>query len=83
MRRTTLAFVAAVTVAGCAAEHGTTHPGGATAAADGSATVAETTPPGGSSPVPVLIGVAIGAGLLLLILANDNPGASAAFLPPA
>lgn len=83
MRRSTLAFLAAVTVAGCATEHRTTHPGSASATTDGSSTVAESTPPGGSSPVPVLIGVAIGAGLLLLILANDNSGARAAFLPPA
>jgi hypothetical protein len=33
--------------------------------------------------VPVLIGVAIGVGLILFLLSDEGGGGGAAFLPPA
>ena len=71
MRRPTLAFLAALAAAGCTAQSHQTR----TTSAD-PAPAAEAggqgAPRGGSSPVPVLIGVAIGVGLILFLLSDEG-----------
>lgn len=76
MRRAILALLV-VAVAGCAQREAS-----APAAAVTDASAGHDAPRGGSSPVPVLIGVAIGVGLILFLLSDEGGGGGAAFLPP-
>ena len=80
MRRPALAFLAALATAGCTAQ---SHQSRTTSAdpAPPAEAGGQSTPRGGSSPVPVLIGVAIGVGLILFLLSDEGGGGGAAFLP--
>lgn len=78
MRRPTLALLVALAAAGCAAERGTPPgpPAARSAAADGfTGRPREPAAPaaGGSKAAPyVLIGVAVGVGILLIALSNTS-----------
>ena len=79
MRRPTLAFLAAAGYTARSHQARRTPTDPAPAADAG----AQGAPRGGSSPVPVLIGVAIGVGLILFLLSDEGGGGGSALLPPA
>lgn len=89
MRRATLILCAGLTLAGCS---GQPHSGAATSpvvadAASDDGSMPEATklgePPGGSSPALVLAGIAIGVGLVFLLMSDQGAGGGYAFVPPA
>lgn len=71
MRRPTALFLAALAATGCAADQRTCN------GPESGRARAETTTGGTDPAVPLLIGVAIGAGLLLILVANSS------FMPDA